>query len=444
MLDSLDTLIGFTLIFTVVSLLVTLVVQVVTALFNLRGLNLAWAVAETVEAILPELTAQAGASDPAKPSKASRGFRLAERLLRDPLVSDNQMFNFVGLSTAARPHELFDALKRLADGDPAKDPIAADAKLLLAKLESLTAPAAGATAVVRGAAELADLLARTTVATAERGQLETALAALRDSATRHVGEARHAVREFERHLAVGIERSQEWFAMHARLVTAGVGLLVAFSFQLDAIEIFHRVSSDRVLREKLVAQSASVLGQATPILAGSPNVLAEAFAAWQATLKDQALQRINAAAITVAAYETRESVERRLRAALQGIPAEQIDAALTGFATQVDAAVKKAVAAAAPTARALYDGMAAAGFDLMPATFGQRWSPGYFASLPSHFLGMLCSALLLSLGAPFWFNLLKNLASLRSVVASNIGGSGTTDPKAKDVSAKSAGPTVAV
>jgi hypothetical protein len=38
----------------------------------------------------------------------------------------------------------------------------------------------------------------------------------------------------------------------------------------------------------------------------------------------------------------------------------------------------------------------------------------------AHILGILFSAALLSLGAPFWYNALKNLASLRSTVAQNI------------------------
>jgi hypothetical protein len=439
MLDSLDTLIGFTLIFTVVSLLVTLAVQVVTSLLNLRGLNLAWAVTETVEAILPELAGTV--TDSASGKSLSRGFRLADRLLRDPLVSDNQIFNFVGRSTAARPHELFDALRRIAGGDPAKDPVAADAGLLLGKLAALAEPAAGATGVVRGASELAELLARNTLGDPERAKLEAALAALRDSAARSASEARHAVREFERHLAVGLERSQEWFAMHARIVTAGIGLVVAFTFQLDAIEIFRRVSSDRVLREQLVARSATVLGQATPILARSPDVLGHAVAAWKAAQTDADIRKqLDAASLVVAPDETRESVERRLREALQALPADKAEAAFASFAPQVDAAVKQAVEAAAPTAQALYEGMSAAGFELMPAKFGQRWRPGYFASLPSHFFGMLCSALLLSLGAPFWFNLLKNLAGLRSAVASNIGRAGN----ATDGAAKPEGTSAAV
>ena len=42
------------------------------------------------------------------------------------------------------------------------------------------------------------------------------------------------------------------------------------------------------------------------------------------------------------------------------------------------------------------------------------WLPGI------QFFGILGAAMLLTLGAPFWFNLLKGLASLRSAVSENI------------------------
>ena len=46
---------------------------------------------------------------------------------------------------------------------------------------------------------------------------------------------------------------------------------------------------------------------------------------------------------------------------------------------------------------------------------------GFTGWLPSsHFFGMLGAAMLLTLGAPFWFNLLKSLASLRSAVSEKI------------------------
>jgi hypothetical protein len=70
-----------------------------------------------------------------------------------------------------------------------------------------------------------------------------------------------------------------------------------------------------------------------------------------------------------------------------------------------------------------------AGFDLVPKPLFGRWekdpvpywarclSP-WFAHYLRHFLGVMITAGLLALGAPFWFNLLKNLMNLRPAVAS--------------------------
>lgn len=86
----------------------------------------------------------------------------------------------------------------------------------------------------------------------------------------------------------------------------------------------------------------------------------------------------------------------------------------------------------------LQNKLAEAGFDLAPTPFWARWEkesvPGWanwglLAWIPRYFfhvfkfrhcLGILMTAGLLSLGAPFWFNLLKNLMSLRPAVANLI------------------------
>jgi hypothetical protein len=70
-----------------------------------------------------------------------------------------------------------------------------------------------------------------------------------------------------------------------------------------------------------------------------------------------------------------------------------------------------------------------AGFDLVPKPFFSRWdkeqlpywATSYCPQLVhylQHLLGVLMTAGLLALGAPFWFNLLKNLMNLRPAVAS--------------------------
>jgi len=74
-----------------------------------------------------------------------------------------------------------------------------------------------------------------------------------------------------------------------------------------------------------------------------------------------------------------------------------------------------------------------AGFDLLPRQFLGRWDkdptptwahavalPRSVALFIAHLVGILATAGLLALGAPFWFNLLKNLTSLRPAVANLI------------------------
>jgi len=74
-----------------------------------------------------------------------------------------------------------------------------------------------------------------------------------------------------------------------------------------------------------------------------------------------------------------------------------------------------------------------AGFDVVPRPFFGRWDkdptptwaralcvPRPLALFLAHFIGILATAGLLALGAPFWFNLLKNLMSLRPALATLI------------------------
>jgi hypothetical protein len=57
------------------------------------------------------------------------------------------------------------------------------------------------------------------------------------------------------------------------------------------------------------------------------------------------------------------------------------------------------------------------GFELVPRGWFARW-PTEKLWWFNHLFGLALSAGLLTLGAPFWFNLLKNLMSLRPAVAS--------------------------
>src|SRR5947208_16415507 len=74
MLTTIDTVIAFAVIMTVLSLLITLVVQMVSAAFSLRGKNLANALALTFQTMDPTIGKYAHS--------------MAAQILRDPIFSD--------------------------------------------------------------------------------------------------------------------------------------------------------------------------------------------------------------------------------------------------------------------------------------------------------------------------------------------------------------------
>src|SRR5207253_370649 len=75
MLSTLDTVIAFAVIMTVLSLLITIIVQMVSAAFSLRGKNLANALALTFQTV--DLTI------------GGHAYSLAAQILRDPIFSDS-------------------------------------------------------------------------------------------------------------------------------------------------------------------------------------------------------------------------------------------------------------------------------------------------------------------------------------------------------------------
>lgn len=434
MLDSLDTLIGFALIFAVTSLLITIVVQIVTSLFNLRGQNVAWGLAETFETIAPQLEAQ----------RKGLGKKLADHLLRDSLLSDVQLGSWVRPASAIRPDELFDVLYRIAAGkkEGTPDDIRSSVLELFASLgiERSAFEAAGQKIdrtheVIRSLTAALDGLPDGSQKSAIFGtldELNTSLSSLTASAGKQVidlaADAQQALtgayQRFEFWFATGQERAHQWFTTHARVVAAIFSLIFAFWLQLDAVEIFKMVSSDRALRDKLVAETSTFLGQAERILGDRPEVLSEALKLWStnATLPAAVSNAMAVSRIEVAITDHRNHVRRKIADTLQSarISPEDSEAALASFDATVDANVKKDLEASLSDYKVVSAQLGKTGFELFPKG-GRRWYPERGdAPYRKHLFGMFCSALLLSLGAPFWFNTLKSLASLRSTLVENI------------------------
>ncbi|NBV22074.1 MAG: hypothetical protein EBS05_09165 [Proteobacteria bacterium] len=434
MFESVDTLIAFALIFTVVSLLITIVVQIVASALNLRGKNLAWGIAEAFEAIAPELEAE----------EKGRGKLLADHLLQDHLLSDAQIGESVKLASAVRADELFALLHRIATDQKPGTPAAIKNDVIVL-FKSLGVPASVFELVESEKQRLAALKADldTQLAVLPAGPVKDQLLKVKadtearltntaayagDAATRWAAQGEADIQKmytkFEHWFDTGQERSQEWFATHARVITAILGIVAALVLQLDTIEIYKLVSSNRTVRDNLVAQVKLVTEQGEAILKGGP-VLASSLTTIANTTPAANQVTASLKTIAIAPTDTVESVKAKIRSANSNAPAADLQAVLAAFDQETTREVRAQLNTSGAAWTTLNASVDKTGFDLFPSN-GCRWSsePATPRNIFKHAIGMLFSALLLSLGAPFWFNALKSLASLRSSVADNISAEG--------------------
>jgi len=205
-------------------------------------------------------------------------------------------------------------------------------------------------------------------------------------------------------------RVSQWFVMNTRWVTIVLALVLSFSMHLDSVLVLKQLTEDTETRAKVVAMSSSLLEQTPESVRGVETSYAD-------TLKD--LVQSNTAKFkdgtTVASspmVTTRSGATKWIGANAKS-PADTNDLVKT-YNESVDRKLSEAIDKSIDRAKTLEGNLTSAGISLYPTGHSyQDW----FAVDSSHFWGMVASVLFLSLGAPFWFNLLKSMTSLKSVVA---------------------------
>jgi hypothetical protein len=427
MLDSLDTLIAFILIMLVVSLLITIAVQMVSSALNLRGLNLAQGLKRTFAVIVPT------SIDPLSEENAKKlaNFILKSRFLSDSFLPNWGVFKLWRHAQAIRPGEVFDAIHRIAIGkEPVEDAtLRENARKLLISLgfdeKTIDDAANKIGAVQQGTKQLTDVVS-TLLPEADQTKVQSALKNVTDQlavagqavATQIVGAAATldaARKKFEDWTCICQERAQQWLTMHTRILTIIFAVVAAFCLQLDTVELFKLVSN-KAVRDKLVAQVAGVTSQAEKAFRDSKSVLQKAYDAWP-DKTDPGVQAA-VASIKVDPNDTREKLTGRIAAALASVPGK--DAHVKSFNDTVDKTATDTLREQAGDYAAVKADFDNTGFELFPQKewrWGRRWCDGW---TKKHVAGILFSIGLLSLGAPFWYSLLKNLVNLRSQVAQNI------------------------
>jgi hypothetical protein len=402
MLSQLDTVIGFVVVMSVVSLLIMVFTQMASSFLGLRGKNLADALEAMFHRLHPEI-------DPTVCQA------LVAEALTDPVISDSifsmkkkgcfllrvwpltKLRRRWKLASAIRADELYDFLRaKAALATPAPD-AAPDPKK--------AAPDAGPAAAVRIMASLG------------KGATAAAAAGTNPEMT-----------QLEKWFNSAQDRAQQWFAMHARLATIAAALIAAFFLQLDTFELLQTLSSNPNVRAKLVAQTDALERQAE----GVANQQVEPSvhkAAMDALRKRHST--LPSELDVLPDGRTLPQAEDWLEDKLQAHP--DIPRLRAEYRREVQQAE---LAQSEKTFSRIEEDNAKTGLQLMPSPYPLTWNPAWSLShwyaivIPRadlawswplrHLVGILMSAALLSLGGPFWFNLLSQLANLRTALADGI------------------------
>lgn len=198
------------------------------------------------------------------------------------------------------------------------------------------------------------------------------------------------------------------FVGNIRWATILAAIVVGFVFQVNSPKLLQDLSVDPQLRARYVNLADGVLDRAESVISSTPTfeqVSEEALARLQQKFPDLAPQLEQATGMGA----DREAIVRELDTILAEELPERRVAVVAEYQSLLDelhgSAAKQSVSQAQDITNDL------AKFDIVPWKHG--W--GYYKQ-PINWLGLLITTALLTLGAPFWFETLKNLSSLRDIL----------------------------
>ncbi len=220
------------------------------------------------------------------------------------------------------------------------------------------------------------------------------------------------VREsFEGWFNSSMDRVSGWYKKRSQMIVIVIGFIVAFAVNADSVLIAKRLVSDKSLRAAL-ASSATEYAKANATAPSTATNASEATKSNEAKKEDTKTALPAASPATTpnqpSATTSRESASRPPTACYP-IPACEKDA--NSPQCKLDKSLCDIEALGLPIGWNYQD-------DPLRRWPGLNFNTqdGWLAQFYWHFLGWLITALAISLGAPFWFDLLNKFIVVRSTV----------------------------
>ncbi len=369
MLEHIDALIAFAGIIFLASLLVTVLTQIAIVTFNLRGRNLFWGITRLLQQIEPSLD-EKGAEE------------ISKKILTHPLISRYTK----RLPPVIRKEEFSELLIKIVESediekfnkniqDSLKQLIKIDPKELAKQLKDL----------------------KVTVATNKLKEAQKEI-------FEHIKKARSKIVELESWFDSMTDRISERFSLRSKIITVIGAVIVTIVLQLDSIQVMKQVYTDSELRSKLIASTNLIMERGTYIL-GQRNVFDLSMDSLRSTIPGLPEPSIP--------FYNRVSAEKWLE---QNLPETQdLDSLLESYRNIQKDITRKRLYYLGDQIVELNDDLANTRLEILGQNYTWELSQWEFPK----FIGMLISIALLSLGAPFWFNILKNLTNLRTRLMQN-------------------------
>ena len=360
------------------SLVITILTQMISAVFSHRGANLRWGLA-TMFKNLPDC-----------PRLKANAAKIANDVLTHPLISDSifslkpeWLADRIRLAKAIHPDELVAILKDLAT-KPAYTRIAGLAAEIDTLIDAPSFAADRRLTLLTGLPALAGLpgsgaapLLQSTVNSirAEAGKLEAWFNATMD-------------------------RVSARFTTYIRLWTVAFAIALALGTGLNTVTLLNDLYTNGAFREAVAGSATQMTDLAAKVLPNGPKDVVTKMYTDDVT---KALADSKATADTTPSGIDSENAARGWLTAHITDSAQQ-SAALSAFE-------KVLMNERVQDAAAVRTILTKASFDI--GQFGWKPDKPWWSQLP----GVLATAALLSLGAPFWFNMLKQLTNLRPILA---------------------------
>lgn len=200
-----------------------------------------------------------------------------------------------------------------------------------------------------------------------------------------------------------MDRVSERFALRSRWVSVSVAALLALAFHLDSIALLEKFSTDVELRTSLVQSTEVLLNHADEAMALSSSAYTETIIRLKAN--NPTAQELGVPPELFTAAAARDWIRAQVGDSLQAAPLIQ------AYNNILDTILREKIGHWVEVADSIRSDFNSARFQLIPKPY-----PG-LQYQPREILGIILSSILLSLGAPFWYNLLKTLSNLRPRVA---------------------------